>query len=178
VFGRPSRVRARRVARARGVSSALAAEFTVNTTADGNDFNTADTFCDSDPGPGPRECTLRAAIQQTNTQPGRDTVILPRGTYTLESASFAHLTVSGDLVIDGAGAGSTSVTQNDAGRIFEVDAGARLDLRDVTVRDGVLAAPGAGILNDGALILRRSIVRGNQTFGSHGGGSPPASPPP
>src|SRR5687767_9041399 len=81
---------------------ALAAEFTVNTTADGEDLSTADPICDASVAPG-RQCTLRAAIEQTNARPGRDTVILPSGTYTIDSGSFFHHTVSDDLIIDGGG---------------------------------------------------------------------------
>jgi CSLREA domain-containing protein len=149
---------------------ALAAEFTVNTTADGSDSNLADAFCDADPGTPGQQCTLRAAIEQTNAQPGPDTVILPAGTYTIDSPTFPHHTVSDDLIIDGGGAATTTVNQDEANRIFEVAAGVKLDLRDVTVRDGVLAAPGGGIINHGTLILRRSTVKGNTAFGDDGGG--------
>jgi hypothetical protein len=147
-----------------------AAQFTVNRNGDGNDFNTADPFCDADPVTAGQQCTLRAAIQQTDAQPGRDTVILPSGTYTINSNSFPHLSLNEDLIIQGAGAGSTTITQNLANRIMEVNTSGRLDLRGVTVTGGVLAAEGAGILNEGTLILRRVIVRDNQTFGSDGGG--------
>jgi Ca2+-binding RTX toxin-like protein len=149
---------------------AAAAQFTVNRIGDGNDFNTADPFCDSDPVTSGQQCTLRAAIQQTDAQPGRDTVILPSGTYTINSNSFPHLSLNDDLIIQGAGAGSTTITQNLSNRILEVNPSGALDLRGVTVTGGVLAAEGAGILNEGTLILRRVVVRDNQTFGSDGGG--------
>lgn len=149
---------------------ALGASFTVNTQADADDFDTADPFCDSDSVTAGSQCTLRAAIQQTNDQPGLDVVNLPAGTYTIDRPTFPQHTVTDELIIDGAGASSTIISQDGASRIFEVDAGTSLDLRDVTVRDGVLAADGAGIRNLGSLILRRSVVKNNQAIGAHGGG--------
>jgi RTX calcium-binding nonapeptide repeat (4 copies) len=149
---------------------AVAARFAVNTTADGADFNTADPFCDADPGTTGRQCTFRAAIQQTDAQPGRDTVIVPRGNYTIDDETFGALTVTDDVIVDGGGAASTVLHQDLAGRVLAVGSGARLELRDITVADGALADDGAGIRNAGTLILRRSIVRDNQVFGSDGAG--------
>jgi CSLREA domain-containing protein len=44
--------------------------FVVNSTGDGADSNTADSICDD----GTSHCTLRAAIQQTNSSPGANLV--------------------------------------------------------------------------------------------------------
>ncbi len=82
-----------------------ASTFTVNTTADEHDFNAADPFCDADPGPA-ELCTLRAAIEQTNQQPGPDTVIVPDGTYTL---GLGQLMISDDLLLDGSQAATTII---------------------------------------------------------------------
>ncbi len=156
--------------------AASATTFTVNTTADGNDFNTADPFCDADPGTDGEQCTLRAAVQQTNAQPGLDTAVVPAGVYTLDSDNVNHnpgaLRIEDELVIEGAGASAAAITQAPAGRIFEVTFGGELDLRGVTVRGGVLAADGAGILNEGTTTLRRSVISGNQGAGGDvdGGG--------
>ena len=148
--------------------AAAAGAVQVNTTADAKDFNTADPFCDSDSGTAGEQCTLRAAVEQTNQQPGADEVLLPAGTYTLLSASFGELEVSDDLTILGAGAASTTIRQEVSGRIFKVED--RFDLRDATVRAGVLAAEGGGILNEGILRLERVVVANNEAFASNGGG--------
>jgi CSLREA domain-containing protein len=151
-------------------STAGAFSFTVNTTDDGNDLS-LDAVCDASGAPGD-QCTLRAAIQESNDIVGTNQVILPPGTYTIDSENFPHHTVTDEdgLIIQGGGASTTIVRQQPANRIFEVADDARLDLRDVTVRDGVLAAEGAGIRNHGILVLRRSAVVGNQTVAAHGGG--------
>ena len=50
-----------------------AGTFTVNQTGDAADFNQFDNVCDAGNAAG-RQCTLRAAIQQANTDPDRDTI--------------------------------------------------------------------------------------------------------
>ena len=152
-------------------TAADAESFNVNTTADGNDFNSADPVCDADPVAPGLQCTLRAAIQQAETPPSQDMINLPAGTYTLNSPN--ELEVDSDLIIDGAGAASTVIRQQLNGRVIEVqDTVGRLDLRDVTVSNGVIAADGGGILALEALTLRRVVVKGNQAFGDgdDGGG--------
>jgi hypothetical protein len=53
-----------------------AAAFTVNSTGDGADSNTADGVCND----GAGNCTLRAALEQANTTPGTDTINFQIGT--------------------------------------------------------------------------------------------------
>jgi CSLREA domain-containing protein len=48
--------------------------FVVNSTGDENDADLADGRCDVDAGTPQDQCTLRAAIQQSNVAPGTDTV--------------------------------------------------------------------------------------------------------
>ena len=52
------------------VPRAEAATFTVNSTGDAPDSNTADGICDD----GSGNCTLRAAIEQANASAGTDTI--------------------------------------------------------------------------------------------------------
>jgi len=152
-------------------SAALAATFTVNRSADQHDFNTADPFCDADPGKPGEQCTLRAGVEQTNAQPGKDRLLLPAKAFPIKpDVGFGDLTIEDNLVIDGERAAKTVIRLADpASRIFTVDAGAKLDLRDATVRDGVVSAPGAGILNDGSLVLRRARLRSNEAIHESGG---------
>lgn len=51
-----------------------AATFTVNSTGDGFDANIADTVCDADASTAGRQCTLRAAIEESNDTPGADSI--------------------------------------------------------------------------------------------------------
>jgi CSLREA domain-containing protein len=48
--------------------------FTVNTTADTADANTADETCDADTGTPGAQCTLRAALQEANVAPGTNQI--------------------------------------------------------------------------------------------------------
>ncbi len=56
--------------------------FTVDSTADAADANPGNGVCAS----GAGECTLRAAVQEANSHPGRDTVVVPEGTFELTLA--------------------------------------------------------------------------------------------
>ena len=55
------------------IKPAYAATFTVNRTGNAKDININDTRCDSSPDRG-NQCTLRAAIQESNDTPGADTI--------------------------------------------------------------------------------------------------------
>lgn len=57
---------------------ASAATFTVNSSDDFSDANPGDGACAT----GTGNCTLRAAIEESNALPGSDTVNLPPGTYS------------------------------------------------------------------------------------------------
>ena len=83
---------------------AFGADFSVTSTTDAVDANPGDGVCASAAG----ECTLRAAIQETNALPGADTVQLPAGTLTLsipganeDAAATGDLDVTDDLTING-----------------------------------------------------------------------------
>jgi hypothetical protein len=96
-----------------GSLSVQATTFNVNSEVDAVDANPGDGVCataDSD-------CTLRAAIEETNVLAGADTINLPAGTYllTLPGANpdpFVvenFLYITGDLNLIGAGKGTTII---------------------------------------------------------------------
>ena len=90
-----------------------AATFTVNSTADLPDASTGDGACATGnltPG-GDAECTLRAAIQESNALPGfpPEQVKLPAGTYLLTAGT---LEITSSLSIKGSGSDSTIVDGN------------------------------------------------------------------
>ena len=74
--------------------------FLVNSTADRVDSNIGDGTCStgllvgSDP-----ECTLRAAVQESNASATVDDVYLPAGTYTLTITGSEDAAIAGDLDI-------------------------------------------------------------------------------
>ena len=64
-----------------GLSAASAAglTFVVNSTVDSVDANVGDGLCRTSAG----TCTLRAATQEANAQPGHDTIHILPGTYAI-----------------------------------------------------------------------------------------------
>lgn len=75
-----------------------AAAFTVNSPGDGADSNTADGTCND----GAGNCTLRAALEQANSQPGTDTINFQIGTAVQTIVLGAALPdVSDPVNIDG-----------------------------------------------------------------------------
>ena len=117
--------------------------FTVNSTGDGADNNTADNVCDD----GTSHCTLRAAIQQANATPGPGIINFQIGSGPQTIRPTQRLPeLTGPVVIDGA------MQPGYAGApIIELD--------------GSLAPDGSGLV----LLGGDSIVRGlviNSFFGT------------
>jgi CSLREA domain-containing protein len=170
-----------------------AAMFTVTKTAD-----TLDGACNAD-------CSLREAVTAANAAPGADSIVVGPGVYGLTRAGMyenlaetGDLDVTGILTIQGAGADRVVIDGGGADRILDVLQDASLELRGVTVRNGLAGAPhwtgeqyGGGIravgfldvadcvisdsradsgggISAGDLILRSSTLTGNT--GVNGGG--------
>src|SRR5687768_695836 len=66
------------------VSFVLGSTFNVNTTSDGADTNPGDGICEAGLTGEENQCTLRAAIMESNAHPGHDTIEVPAGVYELE----------------------------------------------------------------------------------------------
>jgi hypothetical protein len=146
---------------------ARGATFAVNTTVDRADADLADGTCDADPLTPGEQCTLRAAIQQSNATPEPDTVTVPAGTYRLtirghdeNAAATGDLDVTGVLTLVGAGAALTVVDGKKArDRVFELRGDATLS--GLTVQRGKTpkgSVGGGGIQNHGRLTLTDAIV--------------------
>jgi hypothetical protein len=109
--------------------------FAVDSTADGIDTSLGDDQC-SAPGLG---CTLRAAIMEANRHPGKDTILVPAGTYLLtlagdgeDAARTGDLDITDQLVLEGAGADcatGTVITETTSSDLLE----GALSARDGTV---------------------------------------------
>jgi hypothetical protein len=141
------------------------ATFSVTTTADLNVAAAA--------------LSLRAAIILANrsTNPGPDTIILPAGTYTLtipgsgeDAALTGDLDITGDLIIEGAGAEATTIDATALGdRVFHVISG-QVAIRGVTIRGGHPPdGAGGGILNSGSLELTDCVIADNNAADAGGG---------
>lgn len=106
----------------------------------------------ADPGTaGDSQCSLREAIESANgagngdcgpDSAGDDTIVFGlSGTITLGSTLPAIVSGQGSLTIDGGGA--ITISGGNSHRVLQVNSGADLTLRDLTVADGN-ANPGAG----------------------------------
>lgn len=126
------------------------------------------------------QCSLRDAVDAANRLGGANRIILPAGTYHLtlppprgdegeilddDDNRNGDLDVSGNLSLAGAGVGVSIIDGNSIDRLFEVLAGAELQLDRVTLRNGRSNFYGAGIENHGLLTVRRSRLENNFASG-------------
>src|SRR5258706_1212218 len=171
------------------------ASFVVNDTGDAADSNIGNGICDTNAAPGD-QCTLRAAIQETNAVFSNDTITFSLPASSTITLSTALPDINGNLTLTGPGSTQLTVTRSTAGgtpafRIFTVN-GATTNFSGLTItngktQDGVSSetvAPGGGISqNGGAMTLTDVAVVGNRTgnggnvtsgfstsFGGSGGG--------
>jgi CSLREA domain-containing protein len=153
--------------------SAVAATFTVDSTADAVDANPGDGHCATAAG----QCTLRAAVQEANAAPGADTIMVPAGTYRLtiagaveDAAATGDLDLLGDVSIIGAGPTATIVIAKKAkDRVFEIFGSATIS--GLTIKRGLSPAgeQGGCIRVRGALTLTDAIVTRCHTLVEGGG---------
>jgi len=159
--------------------SAFAFNFTVNSTDDLLDNAPGDGVCETGPANG--ICTLRAAIQESNTWPGRDYIYIPSGTYTLSLPGTDNNALAGDLDITdgvtlrGVSQGLSIIRAGlNYDRILDIH-GVDVAIHNLTIREGTAAGSvGGGIRNiGGALTILNSTLDSNQTTemtGFGGGG--------
>ena len=153
-------------------SRVLLSAFTVNSLVDVPDVNPGDGISDD----GSGNSSLRTAIMEANALPGNDTVLLGPGLYVLsligadEDAALAgDLDVTESLTIIGTGADTTIIDAAGVDRVFQVFAGASLNLRGLTITGGDVVGKGGGLYNDGHVSLRDSTVTGNSSADRGGG---------
>ncbi len=154
----------------RNAVQASPSTFTVNSTADAVDISPGDGVCSTAAG----ECTLRAAIQETNALAGADTINVPSGTYTLsisgadeDAAVTGDLDIVGELTINGAAAAATIIDGGGMDRVLDVSG--TLNASGVTIKNGHVAAWGGGMRNAGSVTLAHGIVSGNTSDWAGGG---------
>jgi CSLREA domain-containing protein len=153
---------------------------TVTTLGDVADTNIGDGHCDTDGNlANGDQCTLRAAIEETNAAPGDDTV-----SFNLPASSIITLNTAlpdlNSVTVVGPGANSLTVQRNTAGgtpefRILTVKNDNTLNLSGLTVANGKTlgatfpAGSGGGILNNtGSLNVSDCVVTGNSALAGGG----------
>jgi len=125
---------------------------------DKSDTDPGDGLCRSEDG----VCTLRAAIEEANAQPGLRVVSIGTGVYTLDAGT--SIQVTDDLVLIGAEATNSIIDGSDGGTALSVgDVEVTLRIENLTVSRGrVRAWPGD-------LVVRRSRFTGGVADGFVGG---------
>lgn len=148
-------------------------------------------------------CSLREAIETLRTatnvdtcvlagSPGNNEILLVQGVHTFPitiAGNNDDLDASGDfdirdnLTITGDGAANSTIDGNNLDRVFDVQSGVTLTLRDLTVTHGkapngaaagASGAKGGGIRATGELVLNRVVVTANAA--GNGGAGVNASP--
>ena len=148
---------------------AASTTFTVNSFIDAVDANPGDGVCAT----ATNQCTLRAAIQESNALSGLDTINLPAGIYTLtlagideDSSATGDLDLLDDVIINGTAVETTLIDGNALDRVFH-NINATATLNNITVRNGDLTNSmavdgGGGLFNEaGSLTLNDCRVVGN-----------------
>jgi CSLREA domain-containing protein len=138
-------------------AAAQATTFTVTTTAD------------TLPGtPCAVTCSLRAAVEASNTFGGADAIVVPAGRFLLTGGP---LDVQKPTTLTGAGARSTIIDAGGLSRVLEVTTGSgSLTAAGLTLTGGRADAGAALRVDTGAdASLASAAVRGNATSSSGGG---------
>lgn len=160
--------------------------FTAEYYDDTPDAMPGDGVCETAAGNG--ECTLRAAVEESNELPGDDVIHLRAGTYTLsragageDDANTGDLDITSNIQLIGTGKGSTTIAGDGGDRIIHIladNAGEDLNvtIADLTITQGNVM--GAGNLGDGGgifvddgatLMIARSSIEANNAANWGGG---------
>ena len=141
------------------ITSIGGAPINVTKTADTNDGE-----CTS------QDCSLREAVIEANERAGKNKIVVPAGIYLMTFTgddSLGQLIISDDVIIEGAGSGSTIIDGNGQissnGLFYISDASA--DISNLTIRntDASGRQDGGAILTEGdvELLLKDTIFSGN-----------------
>ena len=143
--------------------------FKVNSNADLGDNNLVDGKCLT---VNPNECTLRAAVQQSNETSGSDTINFAStitGTITLGLGELIIANEPDSLTINGPRAKVLTVSGNNASRVFRLSDDASAAINNLKISNGNTTTNGGGISTDGELLTLTNVtVSGNRA--TSGGG--------
>ncbi len=165
--------------------TSIAATFTVNSGYDVNDLEPGNGLCVAyliiNPPYVLPFCTLRGAIEETNSLPGEDIIVLGSGTYRLslngpgeDQASTGDLDITSSLQLVGAGTDKTFIDGEGLDRVFDIlGENTRVTLSQLTITNGNLPAGqpsdqkgGGGVRNRGALFLENVAISKNIVLGA------------
>lgn len=149
------------------------AQFNVNTTTDTPDANPGDGICADAGG----NCSLRAAIMESNASAGDNTISLPIGEYVFtvagtneDAGATGDLDISDNLVITGADTRQTIVRADSLDRVFDVLSGVVATIQNLEMWEGdVPNASGGALRNNGTLTLNEVGIRNSMCEGAGGG---------
>ncbi len=136
-------------------TSAYAATYTVNNTSDGVDAAPGDGICET--ATGNNVCTLRAAIQESNSGIS-NSIILPAGEYLLtivgkdeNLSATGDLDIKKDVTITGAGQTTTIINGNGGvlnDRVLQILDGATVRISGLTIKNGHISSSVGGGLDN------------------------------
>jgi hypothetical protein len=116
----------------------------------------------ADIGGGHSRGDLRFCINSANANPGPDSILFSV-TGAIQVANLPALT--SEIDIQGPGVDLLAIDAGRSGRVFHVAAGGSVRISGLTMTGGAAfgATPrGAGILNEGSLVIRRSTITDNR----------------
>lgn len=130
------------------VSQVAAATFQVNDGGDEIDANNGDGVCET--AGVPPKCTIRAAVQESNTLSGPDMIVIPAGKFLLTRGCIIFKDA---VTVSGAGMDKTILDGNDNDGIFEsIAPGKVVSVSNMTLFRGAQAHRGGGIANRGSAL--------------------------
>lgn len=138
------------------------ATFVVDSLNDQTDQVAGDGQCSTAGG----ECTVRAAIDESNALAGPDVIGLPAGIFQIVGAP---LVITDDLVVNGAGKFATDIRGRTQSSVLGISGNVSVTLRDLLIQGG-RAPRGGGIDNpSGNLTAERVLLKFNRARLGHGG---------
>jgi hypothetical protein len=112
--------------------------------------------------------SLRDHINSANGNAGKDTIVFDPSVNGSNINLISQIIISDDLCIFGNGIANTILDGNMDSRIFTISSSASVDIKDLTMQDGMISGDGGAILNNGNLMLTRCRIYKNMA--SDGGG--------
>ena len=153
-----------------------AAEFVVDSAIDAVDDNPGDGICDD----GSGNCTLRAAVMESNALAGQDEIILSDEIYLItipgtdDVAADGDLDIRDSLIIQGAGADETVIDAGNITRVFHLlddDDLSQIEvgILGLTIQNSVAGNAGGAIRNVSEVLFLEGVNIQDSTAPRGGG---------